>query len=197
MAARSSVRASLRATSTAQTSATPIAPTRRHLSSAALRSAPGEPSRAVERWSAHGLTAARPPVASTSSSCGRFVTPASFASSTGARRLVQTFVPKRTTYRTKFKGRIPLPRGGTIRGTNLAFGEWGVRVTKPCILTTKSLLSIQEAVRRQLRLVKNGQMCARGAPDRSDHSGTSASSQIRVSLSRAMRISVSVRCGAV
>jgi len=183
-----SARASLRSLSAAQ----PIAPApaRRHLSSAPLRSAVAGPSHAVGRRSAHVLTAARRPAASTSSAS---VSPSSFASATGARRLVQTFVPKRTTYRTKFKGRIPLPRGGTIRGTNLAFGEWGVRVTKPCILTTKSLLSIQEAVRRQLRLVKNGQMCAGRSERRSDRAGTFASSRIRVSPSRATRTSALVQ----
>ncbi|TRM60366.1 ribosomal protein L10e/L16 [Schizophyllum amplum] len=74
--------------------------------------------------------------------------------------------PKQVKWDRKHKGRIPVPTGGSTRGTTLAFGEWGIRIIGcGARLTAKQLGTAEEVVRRKLKILKGSQMWMRVFPD--------------------------------
>lgn len=73
--------------------------------------------------------------------------------------------PRRTKYRKAHKGRVPIPSGGSLKGTTLTMGEYGIRVLTGVRLSAKQLQSAQTALKRKLRAVKGSQVFMRVFPD--------------------------------
>lgn len=74
--------------------------------------------------------------------------------------------PKRVKYDKRFKGRIPIPTGGSVKGTTLAFGEWGIRIQgNGARLTAKQLLTAEEVIKKSLKVIKGGKVYLRVFPD--------------------------------
>ncbi|CAO1625917.1 unnamed protein product [Sympodiomycopsis kandeliae] len=73
--------------------------------------------------------------------------------------------PRRTKYRKAHKGRVPVPTGGSIKGTTLQQGSFGIRLLEPARLSAKQLTSAQVALKRKLKVVKGCQVFLRVFPD--------------------------------
>ncbi|KAG8746269.1 mitochondrial ribosomal large subunit component [Ceratobasidium sp. 414] len=74
--------------------------------------------------------------------------------------------PRRVRYRKAHKGRVPVPIGGSIKGTTLAFGDYGLRVRGDGMrLTAKQLQSAEVVIKRKLKVVKSSQIWMRVFPD--------------------------------
>ncbi|KAI5985731.1 hypothetical protein EDD15DRAFT_2300916 [Pisolithus albus] len=55
----------------------------------------------------------------------------------------------------RHKGRIPIPTGGSTRGTTLAFGDWGIRIKGMGVrFTAKQLMTAEEVIKRNIKVVK-------------------------------------------
>ncbi|CEH13367.1 Mitochondrial ribosomal protein L16 [Ceraceosorus bombacis] len=57
--------------------------------------------------------------------------------------------PRRTKYRKAHKGRVPVPIGGSIKGTTLNEGAYGLRLLEPARLSAKQIGSAQNALKRK------------------------------------------------
>lgn len=68
-------------------------------------------------------------------------------------------------YRKSHKGRIPFPTGGSIKGTTIQQGTFGIRLLAPARLTAKQLQSAETALKRKLKVVKGAQVFMRVFPD--------------------------------
>lgn len=75
--------------------------------------------------------------------------------------------PRRTKYKKAHKGRIPLPIGGSSKGTTLAFGDFGVRVAGDVAarITAKQLKSADAALKKKLKVLKGIKVWMRVFPD--------------------------------
>lgn len=75
--------------------------------------------------------------------------------------------PRRTKYKKSHKGRVPLPTGGSTKGTSLAFGDFGVRVAGDVSarITAKQLKSADAALRKKLKVIKGTSVWLRVFPD--------------------------------
>ena len=74
--------------------------------------------------------------------------------------------PKQVKWDRKHKGRIPIPTGGSTRGTTLAFGEWGIRIIGcGARLTAKQLGTAEEVIKRKLKILKGSKVWMRVFPD--------------------------------
>jgi len=74
--------------------------------------------------------------------------------------------PKRVKYDKRFKGRIPIPIGGSTKGTTLAYGEWGIRIQgNGSRLTAKQLLTAEEVIKKSLKVIKGSKVYLRVFPD--------------------------------
>lgn len=80
-------------------------------------------------------------------------------------RFASNFSPKRTKYRKAHKGKIPIPIGGSTKGTTVEFGEYGLRVKEGVRLTGRQLTSVHNALKRKLKPIKGYQMWMRVFPD--------------------------------
>ncbi|OBZ81376.1 54S ribosomal protein L16, mitochondrial [Choanephora cucurbitarum] len=80
-------------------------------------------------------------------------------------RFASNFSPKRTKYRKAHKGRIPIPVGGSTKGTTVEFGDYGLRVKEGVRLTARQLTAVHNALRRKIKPVKGSQMWMRVFPD--------------------------------
>ncbi|KAI9008804.1 ribosomal protein L10e/L16 [Phycomyces nitens] len=80
-------------------------------------------------------------------------------------RFASDFSPRRTKYRKAHKGKIPLPTGGSTKGTSVEFGEYGLRITEGARLTSRQLTAVHNAIRRKIKTVKGSQMWMRVFPD--------------------------------
>lgn len=109
----------------------------------------------------------------------------SFLSSTrstlgqAARRLVQqrqpslvrgraVLAPKNVDprYLRRHKGVIPINIGGSIKGTTLAFGEWGIRIKGLGVrLSAKQLSTAQDVLLRKMKVIKGSKVYLRVFPD--------------------------------
>ncbi|KAF7724941.1 mitochondrial ribosomal large subunit component [Apophysomyces ossiformis] len=87
------------------------------------------------------------------------------AATTMAVRYASNFSPKRTKYRKAHKGKIPLPTGGSTRGTTVEFGDYGLRIKEGARLTARQLTAVHNTLRRKLKTVKGSQMWMRVFPD--------------------------------
>ena len=75
--------------------------------------------------------------------------------------------PRRVKYKKAHKGRIPLPIGGSSKGTTLAFGDFGVRVAGDVAarITAKQLQSADAALKKKLKVLKGMRVWLRVFPD--------------------------------
>ncbi|KAH7345663.1 ribosomal protein L16 [Rhizoctonia solani] len=74
--------------------------------------------------------------------------------------------PRRVRYRKSHKGRIPIPTGGSTKGTTLAFGDYGLRVRGEGMrLTAKQLQAAEVVIKRKLKVIKTSQIWMRVFPD--------------------------------
>ncbi|ORX35099.1 ribosomal protein L10e/L16 [Kockovaella imperatae] len=104
-----------------------------------------------------------PPLAS-SSSFNRISFPALERPQT--RGLKQVLAPRRTKHRKSQKGLpIHLPIGGSIRGTTVKFGNYGLRILESHRLSAAVLHSCRESLRKKLKPVKGFKLYLRVFPD--------------------------------
>lgn len=73
--------------------------------------------------------------------------------------------PRRTKYRKAQKGRVSIPTGGSLKGTSLEHGTYGLRVLASTRLTASQLTSAQVAIKRKIKPVKGAECFLRVFPD--------------------------------
>lgn len=69
--------------------------------------------------------------------------------------------PKRTKYRKQFKGRN---RGIATRGTEVSFGEYGLKATAPGFITSRQIEAARRALTRHIK--RGGKVWIRVFPDK-------------------------------
>lgn len=106
---------------------------------------------------AASLTAARNPLC----------LPTAFAAATPQlARFRHMLAPRKVKYIKRHKGIIPIPTGGSIKGTTLAYGDWGLRIKGNGVrLTAKQLLTAEEVIKRIIKVVKGTKVYIRVFPD--------------------------------
>ncbi|ORY91861.1 ribosomal protein L10e/L16 [Syncephalastrum racemosum] len=87
------------------------------------------------------------------------------ATSVMATRWASNFAPKRTKYRKSQKGKIPLPVGGSTKGTTVEFGDYGLRIKEGSRLTARQLTSVFNTLRRKIKPIKGSRIWMRVFPD--------------------------------
>jgi len=74
--------------------------------------------------------------------------------------------PKQVKHIKRHKGRIPIPTGGSTKGTTLAYGEWGIRIKgNGARLSAKQLTTAQEVIQKKLKVIKGSKVYLRVFPD--------------------------------
>ena len=74
--------------------------------------------------------------------------------------------PKQVKHAKRHKGRVPIPIGGSTKGTTLAYGEWGIRIKGNGVrLNAKQLSTAQEVIIRKLKILKGSKVYLRVFPD--------------------------------
>ncbi|KAJ7507638.1 mitochondrial 54S ribosomal protein YmL47 [Mycena galericulata] len=62
--------------------------------------------------------------------------------------------------------RVPIPIGGSTKGTTLAYGDWGVRIKgNGARLTAKQLETAEEVIKKKLKVIKGVKVYLRVFPD--------------------------------
>ncbi|KAI7820540.1 ribosomal protein L16p/L10e-domain-containing protein [Gamsiella multidivaricata] len=80
-------------------------------------------------------------------------------------RRFNSLQPKKMKYRKKHKGKIPIPIGGSTKGTFVEFGEYGLRIKEGARLTAKQIQAAHTTIRRKIKAVKGSQIWTRVFPD--------------------------------
>ncbi|KAI0000694.1 ribosomal protein L16 [Russula compacta] len=81
-------------------------------------------------------------------------------------RLRHQLAPRRVNFVKRHKGVIPVPTGGSVKGTTLAYGDWGIRIKGQGVrLTAKQLTSAEEVIKRKIKPVKGAKVYLRVFPD--------------------------------
>ena len=81
-------------------------------------------------------------------------------------RFRNQLAPKSVKYARRYKGRVPIPTGGSIRGTTLAYGDWGIRIKgNGNRITAKQLMAAEEVVKKKLKVLKGAKVYLRVFPD--------------------------------
>jgi ribosomal protein L16 len=81
-------------------------------------------------------------------------------------RFRHQLAPRRVTFVKRHKGVIPIPTGGSVKGTTLAYGEWGLRIKGDGVrLTAKQLKTAEEVIKRKIKPVKGAKVFLRVFPD--------------------------------
>ncbi|KAG6853011.1 hypothetical protein C0991_007494 [Blastosporella zonata] len=66
----------------------------------------------------------------------------------------------------RHKGRIPIPIGGSTKGTTLAYGEWGIRIKgNGARLSAKQLTTAEEVIKKKIKVIKGCKVYLRVFPD--------------------------------
>ena len=74
--------------------------------------------------------------------------------------------PKNMAHIKRHKGRVPIPTGGSTKGTTLAYGEWGIRIKGQGVrLTAKQLATAEEVIKRKIKVIKGAKVYLRVFPD--------------------------------
>lgn len=73
--------------------------------------------------------------------------------------------PRRTKYRKAHKGRVAFPTGGSVKGTTVSQGIYGIRTLEPCRLSATQLSAAETALKRKLKVVRGSQVFMRVFPD--------------------------------
>ena len=77
-------------------------------------------------------------------------------------RFKSQLAPRRTKYRKAHKGRVPLAIGGSLKGTTLNDGMYGIRLLEPARLSAKQLQSAETALKRKLKAIKGARPTVSG-----------------------------------
>lgn len=81
-------------------------------------------------------------------------------------RFRHQLAPRRVTFVKRHKGVIPIPTGGSVKGTTLAYGEWGIRIKGDGVrLTAKQLTTVEEVIKRKIKPIKGAKVFLRVFPD--------------------------------
>lgn len=70
-------------------------------------------------------------------------------------------LPKKAKYRRQFRGKI---KGKAQRGQNLDFGDFGLKVLEPCLLTSRQIEAARRAITHQTK--RGGKLWIRIFPDK-------------------------------
>jgi large subunit ribosomal protein L16 len=70
-------------------------------------------------------------------------------------------MPKRVKYRKQMRGRM---KGKAIRGSEVAFGEYGLQALEPCWMTSRQIEAARRAIVRYVR--RGGKVWIRVFPDK-------------------------------
>lgn len=73
--------------------------------------------------------------------------------------------PRRVKYRKAQKGRVHFRTGGSIKGTTVTEGEYGLRALEPTRLSATQLTAAETALKRKLKVVRGSQVFMRVFPD--------------------------------
>lgn len=74
--------------------------------------------------------------------------------------------PKQVKNVKRHKGRVPIPIGGSTKGTTLAYGEWGIRIKgNGARLTAKQLTTARDVILKKLKILKGSKLYLRVFPD--------------------------------
>ena len=74
--------------------------------------------------------------------------------------------PRKVKWLKRQKGVIPIPTGGSTKGTTLAFGDYGIRIRgNGARFTGKQLETVRELIKRKLKVIKGAQVYLRVFPD--------------------------------
>ncbi|EPQ53868.1 hypothetical protein GLOTRDRAFT_130816 [Gloeophyllum trabeum ATCC 11539] len=74
--------------------------------------------------------------------------------------------PRKVEHIKRHKGKIPIPIGGSTKGTTLAYGDWGIRIKGPGVrFTAKQLQTAEEVIRRKIKVIKGAKVYLRVFPD--------------------------------
>lgn len=81
-------------------------------------------------------------------------------------RFRNQLAPKSVKHIRRHKGRIPIPTGGSTKGTTLAYGEWGIRIKgNGARLTAKQLMTAEDVIKKKLKIIKGSKVYLRVFPD--------------------------------
>ncbi|KAI0769744.1 mitochondrial ribosomal protein L16 [Trametes elegans] len=112
------------------------------------------------------LAACRPSTWSASPLSRAGLSPAPSPSSLIFTRGRHQLAPRSVKFLKRHKGVLPVPTGGSTKGTTLAFGEWGIRIKgNGARITAKQLKSADEALRRKIKVIKGAKVYMRVFPD--------------------------------
>lgn len=74
--------------------------------------------------------------------------------------------PRRVKWPRRHKGRVSIPTGGSLKGTVLAFGDYGLRTKGAGVrITAKQLQTAEIAVRQKIKVIKGAKVHLRVFPD--------------------------------
>lgn len=60
---------------------------------------------------------------------------------------------------------IPIPIGGSTKGTTLSYGDWGIRIKGQGVrLTAKQLTTAEEVIKRKIKPIKGAKVYMRVFP---------------------------------
>lgn len=94
------------------------------------------------------------------------IAPVSVPNGTFGARFRNQIAPRKVKYAKRQKGRIPIPTGGSTRGTTLAYGEYGIRIKGQGVrFTAKQLSTAEEVIKRAIKVVKGAKVYLRVFPD--------------------------------
>ncbi|KAF8492195.1 ribosomal protein L10e/L16 [Russula emetica] len=80
-------------------------------------------------------------------------------------RLRHQLAPRKVTFVKRHKGVIPIPTGGSTKGTTLAYGDWGLRIKGQGVrLTAKQLTTAEEVIKRKIKPIKGAKVYLRIFP---------------------------------
>jgi hypothetical protein len=80
-------------------------------------------------------------------------------------RLRHQLAPRKVTFIKRHTGIIPIPTGGSTKGTTLAYGDWGLRIKGQGVrLTAKQLTTAEEVIKRKIKPIKGAKVYLRVFP---------------------------------
>lgn len=81
-------------------------------------------------------------------------------------RFRSQLAPRQVQHVKRHKGRVPIPIGGSTKGTTLAYGEWGIRIKGMGVrFSAKQLSTAEEVIKRKIKVVKGAKVYLRVFPD--------------------------------
>ncbi|KAF7289984.1 54S ribosomal protein L16, mitochondrial [Mycena indigotica] len=81
-------------------------------------------------------------------------------------RARNNLAPRQVKHSKRHKGRVPIPIGGSTRGTTLAYGDWGLRIKGNGVrLSAKQLEVVDDTIKKKLKVLKGVKVYLRVFPD--------------------------------